>query len=198
MVDYGAGNLHSVRRAIEAAGGEPLVTADPRVLATTDGIVLPGVGSARSAMDTLDRAGISDLLREHAASGRPLLGVCLGLQLFFGENEEGPTTGLGLLPGRVARLRNRSKVPHMGWNSLDLCSQSPLLRDVPAGSYVYFVHSYHVLPESERDVVAATDYEGPLVAVAGRGSVLGTQFHPEKSGLVGLAIYRNFVGMVGG
>lgn len=209
VVDYGAGNLYSVRRALEKAGACVELTSDPARLRAADGIVLPGVGSARAAMERLDSLGVSDVLREHVRRDRPLLGVCLGMQLFFGANEEGPSYGLDLLPGKVVRMRGERKVPHMGWNNLERRSvaplhtgglggdDSPLMCAVADGSYAYFLHSYQVLPERADDVLATCDYEGEVVAVAGRGNLVGTQFHPEKSGDVGLKMYANFVGMVG-
>lgn len=196
VVDYGAGNLHSVCRALQKAGAMALLASNPDDLARADGVVLPGVGSARAAMERLDSLGMSDALREHAAREKPLLGVCLGMQLFFGENEEGPAEGLGLLPGKVVRMRGKSKAPHMGWNDLKQTSDSPLLRGVSDGSYVYFVHSYVALPERREDIAATSDYEGELVAVVGRGALVGTQFHPEKSGDLGLRMYENFIGML--
>lgn len=196
VIDYGAGNLHSVRRALEKAGARVEITSDPDRLRAARGIVLPGVGSARSAMERLDSMGASEVIRDHVAQGKPLLGVCLGMQLFFGENEEGPTQGLDLLPGKVVRLQGRSKVPHMGWNSLSTHNCSPLLSGIREHEFVYFVHSYQVLPTDQRDLIASTDYEGEIAAAVGRDNLVGTQFHPEKSGEVGLRIYANFVEMV--
>lgn len=196
IVDYGAGNLHSVRRALERAGAEVAVTPDPETLRVADGVVLPGVGSARAAMERLDGLGLSDALREYASAGKPLLGVCLGMQLFFDESEEGPTHCLGLLPGRVVRMAGQRKVPHMGWNSLLSRRESPLLSGIADGAHAYFVHSYQTLPARQEDVIATSDYEGEVVAVVGRGSLVGTQFHPEKSGDVGLKMYENFVALL--
>jgi len=195
VIDYGAGNLHSVRRALEKADAEVLLTADPAKLADAHGVVLPGVGSAQAAMERLNALGFSDALREYAQTGRPLLGVCLGMQLFFGPNEEGPTHGLDLLPGSVVRMNRRSdlKIPHMGWNNLYATRDAPLLAGLGSQEYVYFVHSYQVLPERREDVAATTEYGGELVAVVARDNVMGTQFHPEKSGAVGLRMYAAFV-----
>jgi glutamine amidotransferase len=196
IVDYGAGNLHSVRRALERAGARVAVTADPEGLRAANGVVFPGQGSARAAMEQLDSSGLSGTLRERVAEGAPLLGVCLGMQLFFGPNEEGSSHGLDLLPGRVVRLREKPRTPHMGWNGLELRAGSPLLAGVPEGSHAYFAHSYQALPGDPGDVVATCDYEGEVVAVVARGNVLGAQFHPEKSGSVGLRMYENFVRLV--
>lgn len=196
MVDFGAGNLHSVRRALEHAGARAEVTFEASCLATADGIVLPGVGSARSAMKRLGEGGVDRALARHVETGKPLLGVCLGMQLLFGPNEEGPTNGLGLLDGSVVKMCGRTKVPHMGWNNLRIRSENPLLYGVNNGDFVYFVHSYEVRPETSEDVIAVADYEGEVVSVVGRDNVLGTQFHPEKSGDLGLRIYSNFVEVV--
>ena len=193
IVDYGAGNLHSVRRALERAGADVEVTSDPDSLRSAHGIVFPGQGSAGPAMEQLNTLGLAEALREHVRRGKPLLGVCLGMQLFFGENEEGPSHGLDLLPGRVIRMRGERRVPHMGWNGLERKGESPLLCGVGEGSYAYFAHSYQVLPSEDRDVVATCDYEGEVVALVSRENVLGTQFHPEKSGETGLRMYDNFV-----
>ncbi|MDQ3328609.1 MAG: imidazole glycerol phosphate synthase subunit HisH, partial [Chloroflexota bacterium] len=152
VVDYGAGNVYSVRRALEKAGAAVLLTADPAELRRTDGVVFPGQGSAKAAMDLLDSSGLADVLREHARADKPLLGVCLGMQLFFGANEEGPSHGLDLLPGRVALLRGVRRIPHMGWNDLTLCQPSPLLDNIPDGAYAYWAHSYQVLPDDRSDV----------------------------------------------
>lgn len=193
LVDYGAGNMHSVRRALERAGAAVVVTSDAATLRQAGGVVLPGVGSARTAMERLEAGGVADALRQRASEGRPLLGVCLGMQLLFESSEEGAIEGLGLLPGRVVQLRDRPKVPHMGWNELQPVRSVPLLCDIQPGSFMYFVHSYHALPERREDVAAVTDYEGEVVAAVARENVWGTQFHPEKSGEAGLRIYRSFV-----
>ncbi len=196
VVDYGAGNLHSVRRALEKAGASVLLTSEPADLDAADGLVLPGVGSASAAMERLNPRGFADALRDQVGRGKPLLGVCLGMQLFYGANEEGPTTGLGLLDGVVRRMRGDRKVPHMGWNSLERRGESPLLEGISEGSHAYFVHSYHVIPARPEEVRATCDYQGEVVAIVQKGNLVGTQFHPEKSGDVGLKMYENFVGMV--
>ncbi len=196
VLDYGAGNLHSVRRALEKAGASVLLTSNPSDLDAADGLVLPGVGSASAAMERLNASGFADALRDQVRGGKPLLGVCLGMQLFYGANEEGPTTGLGLLDGEVRRMRGDRKVPHMGWNSLDARGESPLLEGINEGSHAYFVHSYQVIPASPDEVRATCDYQGEVVAIVQKSNLVGTQFHPEKSGDVGLKMYENFVGMV--
>jgi glutamine amidotransferase len=196
VLDYGAGNVYSVCRALQKAGASVVLTGDAEQLRAADGIVFPGQGSAAPAMEGLNASGLSDVLREHARAGKPLLGVCLGMQLFFGANEEGPSHGLELLPGEVVRMRGERRVPHMGWNSLQMHAESPLLEGIPDGSYAYWAHSYQVAPAEPSDVIATSDYEGEVVAIVGRGNVVGTQFHPEKSGEVGLRMYENFVAML--
>ncbi len=197
ICDYGVGNLRSVERALLHAGAEVAVTGDPATLRAADGVVLPGVGAFGAAADALDERGLGAVVTDIAAAGTPLLGVCLGHQLLFEHSDEnGGRRGLGLLPGRIVRLGpERGKVPHMGWNQLQLVRPSPLTGGVEDGAHVYFVHSYAALPETTdaAAVVATADYGGPLVAVCARGNVWSTQFHPEKSGTAGLRIYANFV-----
>ena len=192
VVDYGAGNLRSIRRALEAAGAEVVVSDDPSAVAGADAIVLPGVGAARHAMDALDRLGMSAVLKRAAATGTPLLGICLGMQILFGHQEEGDAEGLGLLPGRVERLAGPVKVPHMGWN------RSRVVRDGPLGAagderYYYFVHSFVAVPEDDADAAAVAEYGEEFPSVVVRNNVWGTQFHPEKSGTDGLALIQAFV-----
>lgn len=200
MVDYGIGNLRSVERALLHAGARAEITGSAATIAAADGVVLPGVGAFGAALDALDHHGLRASLMDAAGSGRPLLGVCLGHQLLFDWSEEsGGRAGLGLLPGRVVRLGpERGKVPHMGWNRLHLLTASRLLQDVAEGSYVYFVHAYAAAAVPDSALVAETDYGGPIAAVVERANVVGTQFHPEKSGADGLRIYANFVNLCKG
>ena len=186
IVDYGAGNLRSIERALAHFGETPTITGDPELIQHADAIVFPGVGNARAAMDQLRATGIADAMTEAASAGTPLLGVCLGMQLLFGDQEEGPTTGLGLLEGTGIRLPDGLKVPHMGWNTVRFTATGPLaqLRD---GVY-YFVHSYIVQPDDPADVAGETDYGITFPSVVARDNIWGTQFHPEKSGEVGLAL----------
>ncbi|WMT41135.1 imidazole glycerol phosphate synthase subunit HisH [Paenibacillus sp. D2_2] len=199
IVDYGMGNLHSVAKAIERLGYEAVVSGDAAVLLAADGILLPGVGAFGDAMEQLIASGLDGTLRQAVDSGKPLLGICLGMQLLFSASEEhGTHEGLGLLPGRAVRFSPESglKVPHMGWNRLQFKQPDhPLLAGLDEG-HVYFVHSYHVLPEREQDLLAVTDYGQPVTAIVGRGNVFGMQFHPEKSGELGMALLRNFLAMV--
>ncbi|WEK54522.1 MAG: imidazole glycerol phosphate synthase subunit HisH [Candidatus Cohnella colombiensis] len=196
IIDYGMGNLHSVSKAVERLGCEIVVSADPAVIMAADGAILPGVGAFGDAMVNLRDTGLDRVVKEYAATGKPLLGICLGMQLLFTESEEhGVHQGLDLLPGRVVRFQGDYKVPHMGWNELAFKQKSPLFEGVEPG-HVYFVHSYHALPEREEDLLAVTDYHQPVTAIVGRGSLFGMQFHPEKSGDLGMALLKKFVGLV--
>ncbi|MED4269494.1 imidazole glycerol phosphate synthase subunit HisH [Geobacillus stearothermophilus] len=204
IIDYGMGNLYSVRKALERLGCPYIVSGDNKELARARGLLLPGVGSFRDAMHILRETGLADFIRAAAENGTPLLGICLGMQLLFDESEEnGPTKGLGLLRGRVVRFPGvtktgeRYKVPHMGWNRLRFHRPSPLLHGVEEG-HVYFVHSYYVVPGDEDVVLASSEYDVNVPAVVGCGNVWGTQFHPEKSGAVGMRILNNYVGIVTG
>ncbi|HLI51398.1 MAG TPA: imidazole glycerol phosphate synthase subunit HisH [Thermomicrobiaceae bacterium] len=197
IVDYGAANLLSISRALEAAEANAQVTGDPDEIIAADAVVLPGVGAAGSAMARLRGAGADEALRAIAVRGTPLLGLCLGMQLFFDWLAEDDVAGLGLLSGRVEELPPDGKVPHMGWNNLDwtpLAAGGELFAGLCPGAYVYFVHSYHCLPDDPGQVVARTDYAGqPIVAAIASGNIRGLQFHPEKSGPAGMAILRNWV-----
>ena len=200
VVDYGAGNLRSVQRALEAVGARPLVTSDPREIETADRLVLPGVGSAKDAMGMLDSLGLSDPLRNYAASGRPFLGVCVGLQLLFDWSDEGGGVEcLGIIPGKVKRFDAKPedglKVPHMGWNSVDVQSEHPFLAGIPDGSFFYFVHSYYAAPTDWATVIGQTTYDVDFAAIVAQKNVTATQFHPEKSADLGLRLYANFVQM---
>ena len=195
IVDYGVGNLRSVERALLHAGASPKITADKEDLQRANGLVLPGVGAFGAAVDALEGAGLARSVIDYAASGRPLLGVCLGFQLLFDwSDESGGRRGLGLLPGSVVRLVHSDgmKVPHMGWNQLRLQRTHPITEGLRDGAYVYFVHSYAARVE-EATVIATCDYGGDIPAVCAQGNVVGTQFHPEKSSDDGLRIYANFV-----
>ena len=193
ILDYGAGNLRSVAKALEAVGARPVLTDDPAVFANADGLVVPGQGSAVDAMKNLERLGLVEPLKQYVASGRPFLGVCLGEQIIFESSEEGQgVTCLGLVPGTVRRLPGGQKVPQIGWNTVKLRTPHPLLDGVPDESYFYFVHSFYVDPTDPADIVGETDYGVTFASIVGRGNVFATQFHPEKSAGIGLRIYRNF------
>jgi len=197
IVDYGMGNLHSVSKAVERLGYQPLVTGEREELLAADGIILPGVGAFGDAMEQLREASLDLVMKEAAESGKPLLGICLGMQLLFSRSEEhGKYEGLDILPGSVVRFAGGDyKVPHMGWNSLQFEKREhPLFAGLEEG-HVYFVHSYHVLPEVQADLLAVTDYGQPVTAIVGRDSVYGMQFHPEKSGELGMSLLRNFLAL---
>lgn len=198
VVDYGLGNLRSVTRGLERANADVTVSDDPGALDDADGIVLPGVGAFG---DGMENAGpFRDALVDAAEAGRPLFGICLGMQMLLTESEEaeregqGDVRGLDLIPGRNRRFTGDVKVPHMGWNELDVTRDHPLVEGVD-GEYAYFVHSYYADPDSDDHVVAETDYGEafPSIVANDEGNVFGTQFHPEKSGETGLRILRNFV-----
>ena len=201
VVDYESGNLRSVSRALESFGVEPLVTGNPCDLADADAAVLPGVGSGPAAMTALRQRGLVEPLREFADSGRPFLGICLGLQLLLDwTDEEGGAPCLGIVPGHVRRLTESGsvqamKIPHMGWNSVALSESHSVLSDIESGSYFYFVHSFYAEPSEQDGVVGTTEYGLSFCSVYAKDNVVATQFHPEKSGPVGLRIYRNFVAM---
>jgi len=191
IVDYGAGNLRSIQRAIEAAGAETTITADPDEVGAADRVVLPGVGNAAAAMNRLRETGLAEAVTEAAEAGKPVLGVCLGMQLLFGDQEEGPTTGLGLLPGTVRSLPAGHKVPQMGWNLAEFRPGTPM--SMMNQAYFYFVHSYIVHPEKETDIAADTDYGVRFPSIVARDAIWGFQFHPEKSGDDGLALVEIWV-----
>lgn len=202
IVDYGLGNLGSVARAVRYLGAEPVIGSDPDLLPDAGRVILPGVGAYGVAMANLSRLGLVEPLRQYAASGRPLLGICLGMQLFMEESTEGGLhAGLGLIPGRVARLQEARecgiKVPHIGWSSLEREGREwsgTVLDGLHSGDALYFVHSYFVQPQHPEDVLASTTYgEARFCSVIARGAVVGCQAHPEKSSEAGLRILRNFL-----
>lgn len=193
IIDYEAGNLANVYRAAQRAGLDCMVTREAEEIRRADGLILPGVGAMKDAMDHLNAFGLTDLLREEAAKGKKILGICLGMQAFCGYSEEGGhVDGLGLIPGAVVRFpEGPLKVPHMGWNELVFRRKHWLARGLPAHPYVYFVHSYYKTPPDAPDVIACADYGVSVPAVIGAGHVLGLQFHPEKSGAVGAQLWAN-------
>lgn len=188
------GNLYSLSKALERLGYRYAFVTEAAQLVHYDGVILPGVGAFGDAMRNIRAAGLVEPLRAYAAGGRPLLGICLGMQLLFSTSEEyGTHQGLDLLPGRVVRFAGSYKIPHMGWNHLQIRERNPLLAGVGDGEYVYFVHSYYVQPTHSADVLAVSDYHQEVPAIVGRGSVYGMQFHPEKSGATGMRLLDNFV-----
>jgi glutamine amidotransferase len=198
IVDYGMGNLRSVQKAIEAVGSAAEITSDPERVRRASKVILPGVGAFADAMAELTRSGLGESFCEAVQAGKPCLGVCLGLQLLFDLSlEDGEHAGLALLPGRVVRFAARPglKVPHMGWNTLAIQRPAPLLRGLPPEPSVYFVHSYHAVPDNPDDIAAVADYPDPFPAVVWRDNLIACQFHPEKSQTIGLAMYANFVAL---
>lgn len=192
IVDYGVGNLHSITNAMEYVGLKTRVTSDAKELELADGIILPGVGAFPDAAEKLSVTGLDRVLRVQSAK-KPMLGICLGMQLLFnGSDEVRPSKGLGLISGWVDRIQTDRKLPHIGWNSLTFEHNSPLFKGLDDGVYVYFVHSFCGLVQHQEHVTARTDHGVSIVAAVGRGNVFGCQFHPEKSGEVGLQILRNF------
>lgn len=202
IVDYGMGNLRSVQKAFENVGYEARLTDVPDEIVRAKGVVLPGVGAFDDAMRNLRERGLLNTIYEVIEKGTPYLGICLGLQLLFKESEETfgasgeVSRGLGLIEGRVRRLPGPLKVPQIGWNTVNFVREEPLFRSIESGSYFYFVHSYFVDPSDGEVVVATTDYSTRFVSAVRKGNIFATQFHPEKSGRVGLRILRNFGEMV--
>lgn len=202
IIDYGVGNLRSVEKAFHNIGKEAVVTSDKELVLKADAVVLPGVGAYSDAMDSLRDAGMADIVMKVIEEGKPFLGICLGLQLLFEYSEEGGSRveGLGIFKGAVKQLPSDMglKVPHMGWNALEIKKDCALFRNLPHRPYVYFVHSYY-LDSRDKDIVAATARYGIEFDVAiNSGNVYATQFHPEKSGQVGLNILRNWAGLIDG
>ncbi len=194
IVDYGAGNLRSIQRAIEATGAPVTITADPAVIVAAEAVVLPGVGNAGAAMKRLRDMDVIPAIEQSVAAKKPFLGICLGMQLLFDYQEEGSTEGLGLIPGQVRALTGSVKVPHIGWNLSRIVRSTPLGTTGDAYRY-YFVHSYTVLPDDPTAVVATVYYGQEFPSIVARDNIWGTQFHPEKSSNDGLALIRSFVAL---
>jgi glutamine amidotransferase len=197
LIDYGISNLRSVQKAFEHLDMEVTLVDTPDRLAQAERLILPGVGAFPAGMKGLQVRGLIEPIKQAAHDGKPLIGICLGMQLLFESSDEmGDTEGLGLLPGRVTRIVGSGlKIPHMGWNQLDVVREHPLVRDLASGSYAYFVHSYAVYPDQHEIVMATTDYGGPFASIVGQGNVCGLQFHPEKSQAVGLKLLKNFLSL---
>jgi glutamine amidotransferase len=200
IIDYGMGNLRSVQKGFEKVGYAARVTSDPADVERAEKLVLPGVGAFKDCMDNLRQGGFIDPILRHVESGRPFLGICLGLQLLFTESEEfGRHQGLNIIPGKVVRFPagmreggEELKVPHMGWNQIEIRRQAPIFKRVESGASVYFVHSYYVLPDDPQAVATVTEYGVSFCSSIWRDNVMATQFHPEKSQQVGLRILKNF------
>ena len=200
VIDYGMGNLYSVEKALVSLGAEVKVTSDPEVIASADGVILPGVGAFGDCMANLQKAGLVATIENVCRSDKPFLGICLGLQLLFEGSEEDPgVKGLGIFPGLVRKINAPGlKIPHMGWNSLFYKTPTQLFAGLAEQEHVYFVHSYHAVPLDAGLITAHCDYGGEVVAAVGRANIQAVQFHPEKSGRIGLEILRNFVRMTNG
>ena len=201
IVDSGTSNLHSVKKALQKLGADAIVSRDKTELMSASGIILPGVGSFDSAMQTIRQNGLEETLLQLAAINKPFLGICLGLQILFDSSEEGKEKGLGIISGTVKKFKftgmmSNLKVPHMGWNQIQIAKQTPLLDGIEEGSQVYFVHSYYVEPKDKKVIQTTTDYGGAFTSSINKGNLYATQFHLEKSGDVGLKILSNFVRMV--
>jgi glutamine amidotransferase len=194
IIDYGAGNIHSIEKALQYIGATVQVTDDPAVVAAAQAVVLPGVGSGGAAMTRMAERGLDDAIRQATQQGKPFLGICLGMQLLADHHAEGEVGGLRLFRGEVRRIPHGPKIPHMGWNSVSpVRAELPIFAGIPADSYFYFAHSYYVEPQDQQGVAAVTDYGSPFCSVIVTERVWGTQFHPEKSGAVGLQMLKNFV-----
>lgn len=196
IIDYGAGNLHSVQNALKYLGAENFVSDDSEKILSAEKIILPGVGAFGDAMAALEEKKLTDTVKKAVEMGKPILGICLGMQLFFDESEESPgVSGLGILKGKFKKIPKISdiKIPHIGWNSLEMPKQSRILKDIGDEPYVYFVHSYYLEAENKEDVSAYTIYGQKIAVAAEKDNIFLTQFHPEKSGDIGLKILKNFI-----
>ena len=191
ILDYGSGNLHSVSRALARVGGDPVVTGDPAAVERADALVIPGVGHFGACVRAICHHGLDAAILEFRATGRPVFGVCVGMQVLFEGSDEDAEEGLGVLPGRVRLLPDDVKVPHMGWNTVTWTRPHPYINDLPDGTRFFFVHSF--APEPGDDAVGVTEHGRPFAAAVARDNVFATQFHPEKSGEAGLQLYERFV-----
>lgn len=195
VLDYGIGNLRSAQKALEHVGADAVLTDDPQVAASADAVVLPGVGAFGACMDALRSSGLEPAVRAAVASGRPFIGICVGMQMLFDSSDEDPgATGLGIIPGRVRFIPEGVTRPQMQWNRLNVTSDDPMFAGLGDAPWMYFVHSLHGVPDDPADVVATVRYGTDLNVAFRRGNVFAVQFHPEKSASAGLALLANFVG----
>ena len=196
IIDYGAGNLHSVKNALDFLGAKSIVTGDSETILNADKVILPGVGAFGDAMKCLEKSGLVETVKAVAKSGKPLLGICLGLHLMFEESDETPgVKGLGIFKGKIVKIPEKDglKIPHMGWNSITVTKK--ILKNIGSEPYVYFVHSYYVNAEDESVISAYTEYGQKLDIAVEKDNVFATQFHPEKSGETGMTILKNFIAL---
>ena len=194
IIDYGAGNIRSIEKALEHVGASVQVTDEPGTVNKAQAIVLPGVGSGGAAMSRMTERGLDDAIRKATQQGKPFLGICLGMQLLADHHAEGEVDGLSLFSGEVRRIPHGPKIPHMGWNQVKpQHTELAIFEDIPQDAYFYFAHSYYVEPQDSQGVAAVTDYGSPFCSVIVTERVWGTQFHPEKSGSVGLQLLNNFL-----
>tara|TARA_R110002095_G_scaffold205931_2_gene189619 strand:- start:827 stop:1432 length:606 start_codon:yes stop_codon:yes gene_type:complete len=195
IVDYGMGNLRSVQKAFEKVGVEATICSKPETISQATKLVLPGVGAFRDAIQALKTQSLVEPILEHVNSGKPFLGICLGLQMLFDVSyEDGEYEGLGIIPGKVVRFEEQPdlKIPHMGWNQIERTAAHPILAGIPEHEHFYFVHSYYVVPDHESDVAAWTDYGCRFASMVARDNIVASQFHPEKSQNAGLKLLQNF------
>ncbi|MBI2846588.1 MAG: imidazole glycerol phosphate synthase subunit HisH [Chloroflexi bacterium] len=193
IIDYGAGNLRSVAKAYERLGYTPRIITSASDVLKADVVILPGVGAASDTMSNLRRMGLVKPIKEFISQGKPFFGVCMGMQILFSTSEEGEEECLGVVPGRVRKLPESLKVPHMGWNQLEQVIAHPIFDGIPNRAHFYFVHSYYCEPLSSSVAAAVTEYSIPFCSLLVQGNLVGTQFHPEKSGELGLKLYDNFI-----
>ncbi|MGE5330117.1 MAG: imidazole glycerol phosphate synthase subunit HisH [Deltaproteobacteria bacterium] len=197
IIDYGMGNLKSVEKAFNFLGYETVVTGSPDKIRSASKVVLPGVGAFAEAVKCIKSTGLDEVINDTIQEGKPFLGICLGLQLMFDYSEEnGGFKGLGILKGNVKKIDTGLKIPHMGWNSLNIKKESALFKGLPDNPYVYFVHSYHMVADDKNIVTATTDYGEEIEVAAAKDNIFLTQFHPEKSGEIGLKMLKNFIELI--
>lgn len=197
IADYGMGNLKSLKNALNYIGSNSIITSDGNLILKSDAVIIPGVGAFPDAISNMKKTGLDDIIKTAVSKGKPVLGICLGMQLLFEEGEEiTKCSGLNLINGSIKKIKDSVKVPHMGWNSLIIKKNCPLIDGIDDGSYVYFVHSYYAEVKQDNILNAYTTYGTDIPAVISSGNLYGTQFHPEKSGSVGLKILKNFRGLI--
>ena len=197
IIDYGAGNIKSLQFALERLQIPSILTSDKQKIEQADALILPGVGSFYDAMDKLNEKQLDTVIKKEVQNGKPLLGICLGMQMLFETSTEGGNSqGLGLLKGKIDIIPNTVKVPHMGWNLLNIQLEQPIVQKLPKRPFVYFVHSYYAQSTEPTNVIANTDYDVSIPAIVQQDNIIGIQFHPEKSGEAGLQILRNFGGII--